>query len=371
MKFLSTVLVLLGPLFCWGSLFTSPVGHREAFLGNAGSALICSSGSAIYNPAGIGFCSHDVSISLSGSGISYQELDGTVFARNNGSLKSTTLLTSAIFSIEQDLHMGLYYSYPVNWVDYFRIENGSTTYTQEIQRQAALGGLSYGGMITNNFAWGFSIGLSWAEMNSGLVTNEQGAGTASTFTERVMQEENYIVLNPGLLWKANDNYSLGFTVQWRAINLYSESDVYTSSLSTGQTTTNEEFRRYTPHAQPLLGLTLGQVLNIGSHQLLFDWTHAPKYSLPTTQEQASDDIKYDAFSLGWQIHILEKADLLLGGNYSQYGDLKNYLTSIGFAFKNRTYEASLGLYKQTSKNDAYGGQNSDTIGFLYSSTLSY
>ncbi|MBO9668143.1 MAG: hypothetical protein J7501_15180 [Bdellovibrio sp.] len=371
MKILSFVLVLLGPFLCRASLFTSPVGHREAFLGNAGSALVCSSGSAIYNPAGIGFCSHDVSISLSGTGISYQELDGTVFSRNTGSLKSTTLLTSAIFSIEDDLHMGLYYSYPVNWIDYFRVNDSTTSYTQEIQRQAAIAGISYGGMLTNNFAWGFSIGMSWSEMNSGLVSNTESAGTASTFTQRVMQEENYIVLNPGLLWKANDAYSLGFTVQWRAINLYSEADVYTSSLSTGQTTISEVFQRYTPHAQPLLGLTLGQVLNFGSQQLLFDWTHAPQYSLPSTQQQVSDDIKYDAVSLGWQMHILENADLLLGGNYSQYGELKNYLTSIGFAFKKRTYEASLGLYKQTSKNDAYGGQNSDTMGFLYSSTLSY
>jgi hypothetical protein len=372
MRYWLLLILIAGPSLSQASYFFSPVGSSEAFLGNAGTALTCSPGSAIYNPAGLGFCEGHLNLSISGTSIAYQEIEGSAFQRETGSLKSSTLLTSAIFSVNDDIHMGFYYAYPTNTQDYLRTQddNGNTV-TQELQRQAALAGISYGGMVDETWAWGFSVGVTWNEMSSDTISNTISAGTLTTLHQKIIESENYLILNPGALWRMNDHYDLGLTLQWRALNLYAEGDSYQNQTSTGQTTINESFHRYTPHTDQIFGMTLGQALHWNEKSILFDVSYAPRYALPTTPSEQKVDLSLFNFSLGWKSPFVMATQLLAGFSYTEIQDQKNYLASLGVSFHKRTFEGNLGVYYQYAKNENVGAVNSDTLGFLYSSTLNY
>ncbi|WP_413587145.1 hypothetical protein [Bdellovibrio sp. HCB274] len=351
------------PALSHASLFMSPVGSAEAFLGNAGTALPCSSGSTVYNPAGIGFCKDKVNLSVSGSSIAYQELDGSAFQRETGTLKSGTLLASAILPYNEVIHTGLFYSYPTNTQNYVRLENSDgSTVTAELQRQMALAGLAYGGMIHSRLSWGLSVAMSWGETADDIVSNTPAPGSLTTLTQKRIETENFLILKPGLLWQAHENYDLGLTVQWRGVNIYAEGELYQNQMSTGQTDKDETFRRYTPHTDNIFGFTLGQAFHFYDQDLLLDLTYAPEYT---------DGSELFNVSLGWRIPFYQNTKWLSGVSYSNMTEHENILLTAGFQIHQRTYEGNIGLFYQYMKNKDVGAINSDTVGFLYSSAINY
>ncbi|WP_413578183.1 hypothetical protein ACLVWU_06535 [Bdellovibrio sp. HCB290] len=361
LKFLT--LFFFMPALTHASLFMSPVGSAEAFLGNAGTALTCSSGSTVYNPAGIGFCQDKVNVSVSGSSIAYQELDGSAFQRETGTLKSGTLLASAILPYNEIIHTGLFYSYPTNTENYVRIENGDgSSVTGEIERQMALAGLAYGGLIHSRLAWGLSVAMSWGETNNEIISNSPAAGTWTTLTEKRIETENYIILKPALLWKAQENYDLGVTAQWRGVNIYAEGELYQNQMSTGQTDKDETFRRYTPHTDNILAITVGQSFRFFSQEVLLDLSYAPEYI---------DASELYNLSVGWMAPFYANTKWLGGVSYSNMTEHENILITTGFQIQQRTYVGNIGLFFQYLKNKDIGAINSNTIGFLYSSAINY
>ncbi len=371
MKYGFFLLIFLSPVASLASYFFAPVGNQEAFLGNAGVGLLCSNGSPLYNPAGIAFCQYHVNLSISGTSIAYHEMADSAFYNQTGSLTSSTLLTSAIFSIDENIRMGFYYSYPANTENTFRVADGSgNTLAQEIRHQAALAGISYGGMISETLAWGFSIGVTWNELNDNKITNSVSGGSTTSLNEKVLEQENYLILNPGIAWRVSDTYSLGATLQWRALNLYAEGDLYQNQLSTGDTQATETFRRYTPHTGDILGVTLGQVFRFSENSFLFDVSYAPRYALPSVPSEQQSNLTLFNVSMGLKAPF-RAINILAGGSFTKVADQTMSLFSTGISFNKRTYEANLGIYYQYTKNDSVGAINSDTMGFMYSSSLNY
>ncbi|WP_340599691.1 hypothetical protein [Bdellovibrio sp. GT3] len=351
------------PALSQGSLLMTPVGSAEAFLGNAGTALACSAGSTVYNPAGIGFCQGKVNVSVSGSSIAYQDLDSAAFQRETGTLKSGTLLASAILPYNENIHTGLFYIYPTNTDNYIRISNNDgSTLTGELERQMAMGGLAFGGLVNSKWAWGISVAMSWSEFAKDIVTNTESAGNWTALTEKTVETENYILLKPGILWQATDGYNIGATLQWRGVSIWAEGEMYQNQMSTGQNTKNETFRRYTPHTDSIFGFTLGQALQFKNQEILLDLSYASEYV-------ASSEL-FNA-SVGWKAPFVQDTNWLCGASFTNTTDQENILLSAGIQIQRRTYEGNIGLFYQYLKNKDVGAVNSDTLGFLYSSAINY
>ncbi|QLY26734.1 hypothetical protein [Bdellovibrio sp. KM01] len=371
MKYFILLFLFLSPAFSRASYSFSPVGSQEAFLGNAGVGLLCSAGSPLYNPAGLGFCEYELNLTVSGTGIAYQEMQDPAFHNQTGSFTSSTLMTSAVFSVDEKIKTGFFYSYPANVDNTFRIQDASGGVTaKDVRFQFAQGGLSYGGLIDESLAWGFSIAFTWNELTSDSITNTVSAGTTTSLNQKRFEQQNYIALNPGFVWRARDDYSIGATVQWRALNLYSEGDLYQNQLSTGDTLATETFGRYTPHTDPILGVTVGQVFHFNDKTFLLDLSYAPQYALPSTPIQQESDLSLFNISTGIKIPF-RSVRFMGGGSFTQMSNQSISMFSTGINYNNRTYEANFGLYYKYSKNDEVGASNSDTLGFMYSSSVNY
>jgi hypothetical protein len=364
-------------LFCLslpaeGSLFLSPVGHREAFLGNAGVGIAGSPGSVLYNPAGIAFTTAPA-ISLSGSAVTYQEYSEHDFARTTGELKSQSLLTSVIFSGNEDLRAAIYYAFPGNIQDYGRVETQDTTALTiknfELQREQALGGIAYAGMINPQLAWGVGVNITYRELNGLLVEEVIGASTSQVLTEKRREQLTSLVLTPGFIWRVAPFYDVGINFQLKAVDLYAAGDLYRSSLATGDARPTEVSQGYTPYSDSLLGVTIGQVFFWNSQRWLLDLSYAPSSGIRL--EQADDVAELKNISIGWDMPILANADLMAGVSYTELaGERFIFLTS-GIGYQQRTLDGSLGLFIKLVQSDESGQADSQTIGFLYSSSIEY
>lgn len=371
MKYYLLLLIFLSPACSWASYFFSPVGSQEAFLGNSGVGLLCSPGSPLYNPAGLGFCEYQLNLTVSGTAIAYQEMQDPAFHNQTGSFTSSTLLTSAIFSVDEKIKTGFFYSYPANIDNTFRVEDSSGGVTaKDVRFQGAQAGLSYGALTNETMAWGFSVAFTWNEMTTDSVINTVSVGTTTSLNQKRFEQQNYITLNPGFVWRARDDYSIGATLQWRALNIYSEGDLYQNQLSTGDTQATETFGRYTPHTDSILGVTVGQVFRFSDKTFLFDMSYAPQFALPSTPIEQQSDLSLFNVSTGIKIPV-RSVRWLVGGNYTQISNQSISMLSTGINYNNRTYEANFGLYYKYSQNKEVGASNSDTLGFMYSSSVNY
>lgn len=356
------------------SLFLSPVGHREAFLGNAGAGLVQSPGAVLFNPAGMAYFKDRPAVSLSGSAVSYQEFSGQALTRETGQLKSETLLGSAIFPVEAGLRMGVFYSYPGNVQDYLRsssFENGAeVTDTSELQRQAAVGGIAYAGMIDADQSWGVGINIAYRELNGLVLSQSVSSGASTVRLQKNVEQQTSLVLTPGYMWRVSENYSFGLNVQWKALNVYSEGDQYINEFSSGDAQPSEDFSRYTPASESMLGFTLGQVWNVDGHRLLLDLSWAPHSGYREMAGRADSTVSKN-ISLGWEAPVLPNSDILSGLSLTEVGSQNFYLVTGGLGFSNRTYDGSVGGFFKYTTDSRRGGLSSSTIGFLFSSYIEY
>ncbi|AFY03181.1 hypothetical protein Bdt_3506 [Bdellovibrio bacteriovorus str. Tiberius] len=356
------------------SLFLSPVGHREAFLGNTGAGLAQSPGAVLFNPAGIAYFTDHPALSLSGSAVSYQEFSGTTLTRETGQLKSETLLGTAIFPIEAGLRMGVFYSDPGNIQDYLRSTSGDSGSeiidTSELQRQSAVAGIAYAGLINAEQSWGVGINIVYRELDGLVLRQSLSSGSSTVRTQRNVEQQTSLVLTPGYMWQVHGTYSFGISAQWKALNVYSEGDQYINEFSTGDTRPREDFSRYTPASESLLGFTFGQVWNIGGHRLLMDLSYAP-YSGYRQMAGRADPTVSKNISMGWQAPVLPRADILSGLSLTEVGAQNFYLLTGGLGFKNRNYDGSVGGFYKYTTDSRDGGLSSSTLGFLFSSYIEY
>jgi hypothetical protein len=355
-----------------GSLFLSPVGHREAFLGNAGVALASSPGSVLYNPAGIAFTDAPA-ISLSGSAVTYQEFSEHDFARTTGVLKSQSLLTSAIFSGNEDIRVAIFYAFPGNIEDYGRtVTTDATAQTiknYEMERQLALGGIAYAGLINSQLAWGAGFNIAFRELNGLLIQEVITSGTGELFTEKTREQLVSFVLTPGFIWKVNPSYDVGVNFQWKVADLYATGDFFRSTMATGDPRPMEVSQGYTPYSDDLLGVTVGQVFFWGTQRWLLDISYAP--SSGVRLEQKDDVAELKNISVGWEMPIKSNVDILAGVSYSDLSDLHFVFLTGGLAFQQRSFDGNIGIFLKAVQSEISGQADSTTIGFLYSSSIEY
>jgi|GEM_PF-6148021 hypothetical protein len=354
------------------SYFTVPVGYDEAFLGNAGVAASGTPGNVLYNPAGMAFLANAASVSLSGTSIAYQELDGSEFNRTTGTLKTSGFLTTVIFPVTEEINMAAFWVYPGNTDDSFRIEERSTTnrnVSENLVRTAAIGGLAYSKYLNAEWSAGFSIGVGWSEIDRrrNEVTWD---GTTSRLESLSQIESRYdILLNPGMLWRAFEVYQTGVSLSWKALSLFNEGETYTAIQETNQTTPNEATDLYTPRSHEFLSATWGHQLLLHQHLLFADLTYATHSPFESSFTVTTKP--YWALSLGWKTPRVDRFRYLSGLQVAQCDSMQSFLASFGLGFTQGKLEGNLGAFAHVTENRTNENVRSDIIGFLYSSSFDY
>lgn len=75
-----------------------PIGHREAFLANAGGAMAESPGNILLNPAGLGFRQNkESSLTVSGNAIARQEFSVSQYAVDPEEMSIRPLLAAGVY----------------------------------------------------------------------------------------------------------------------------------------------------------------------------------------------------------------------------------------------------------------------------------
>lgn len=362
----SIFLVLPGRAF----ILLNPVGHQEALMGNASVGSPASSGNPLFNPAGLAFYDDPLpQFSVSGTAVNSSDSGSNLYQKHTSSLSSRTLMSEASFPLAYGIRIAPFYATPSDstFYDYgdsttagTRIRAGS-----QIKYASALGGLSYSGMIfPNNLSWGFSVGVTWEEIESQVSTLSESAGSSNLVSLHDLKERMDIELTPSLMWKVTSNYYLGLTATLTALPILSDGTSFSQGQQSGQTQGSENFDRYTPSLDTKRGLSLGQGFIYGDWSLLFDvsyYNQNPVDDNPTWQE-----------ALGIRKHLLSRVDLLAGVNYLKSSGFSQYFATGGMLVRYTSYEFLVGAaYSRTDRSAMNSRLASDTLAFIFSSNLSY
>ncbi|WP_373997990.1 hypothetical protein [Bdellovibrio bacteriovorus] len=326
-------------------MISSPAGHFEAFLGNAGVALEGSAGNVLFNPAGLAFTSDRKSfLSVAGTAIGYSELGQSEGLKSEGRLSSRPLFTGYSSPYEENLRISLFYSEFSNYTQYTQ----TAVSDQEITYERSLVGLSYAGDISAKAAWGFTVAVDWQEKD---VMTFQKTPVSS---EKDFQQQMFFYLQPGLMWQVSETYTTGLSVGWRALNIDSEGNTITGSAT-------NELRRYSPDSDNLLGVTVGQSWNLERWKILADLS----YAFESPQD------KFWSLSLGAHTYRGSEMDVLFGfqhiGGESYFRDL----ASFGVNLKQIHYQSTIGLYVQTFNGHEEGALTSSELGVIFSAAFEF
>ncbi|WP_413568406.1 hypothetical protein ACLWBD_12600 [Bdellovibrio sp. HCB117] len=348
MRFVTITIAIFSNIYfqpAQGSLISSPAGHFEAFLGNAGAALEGSAGNVLFNPAGLAFAADKKSfLSVAGTAIGYSELGQREGLKSEGQLNSRPLFTGYSSPYDENLRLSLFYSEFSNYTQYTQTASSDS----EITYERSLVGLSYAGPISSKTAWGFTVGVDFQEKD---VMTFQKTPVAS---EKDFQQQMFFYVQPGLMWQVSDKYTTGLSISWRALNLDSEGNTITSSVT-------NDLRRYSPDRDPLLGVTMGQGWNMERWKILADLS----YAFESPQD------KFWSLSLGAHTYRGSEMDVLFGFQHMSGASYFRDLGSIGVNFKQAHYQSTMGLYFQTFNGHEEGALTSSEFGVIFSASFEF
>lgn len=355
----------------WPFLLLNPVGHQEALMGNTGIAHPASPGNPLFNAAGLAYFTDDLpNISVSGTLISNSDASSNAFDKSSNSLTSQSVLSVASFPIGYGIRIAPFYSYPQN-SDFYGYSDNTTSGIRERQFESvnlkqALGGLSYSGFfVPDVLAWGFSVGVTWNETDVHTSQLQESAGSSRLTSTYDQKQRSQIELMPGLLWKATDELYLGMVAHLTPLEVFSTGTTFQQGQNSGSPTGEQETRRYSPNLDKLIGVSLGQSFITNHFSFSTDlsyFEHEPLFNQSAWQA-----------ALGLKLPVINPVHLLSGFNYFRTRDYAQYILDGGLVVKRNTYEFLLGVtYKRIdSTNEAGFNLDSDSLGFLFSSTISY
>ncbi|QDK37449.1 hypothetical protein DOE51_07555 [Bdellovibrio sp. NC01] len=340
-------------------------------MGNAGIAHPASPGNPLFNAAGLAYFTDDLpNISVSGTLISSSDASSNAFDKSNNSLTSQSVLSVASFPIGYGIRIAPFYSYPQN-SEFYGYSDNTTSGTRErqfenVSLKQALGGLSYSGFfIPDVLAWGFSVGVTWNETDIHTSQLQEGAGSSRLTSTYDQKQRSQIELMPGLLWKATDELYLGMAVHLTPLEVFSTGTTFQQGQNSGSPTGEQDTRRYSPNLDKLIGVSLGQSFITNRFTFSTDlsyFEHEPLFNQSAWQA-----------ALGLKMPVINPVHLLSGFNYFRTRDYAQYILDGGLVVKRNTYEFLFGVtYKRIdSTNEAGFNLDSDALGFLFSSTISY
>lgn len=377
-KIIIIAISLFLPTLATAAIYSGPIGEQEAYLANAGAALEGSSGGLILNPAGLSFTKREApSVSVSGNTMGFEQTRSPGFYKSSTSFSTRTLLAAGVFPTwEWDGYFAFFYSEPIDETSISRsVTNDGITNTAnnfEINSNTTTGGIAVGVRPWENLGFGISGSVGFHIRDSyRTIAQSSGALTSLTY-EREQIKNYYVLLTPGLLWRVEPWWNLGFSVNWRPFSLQQQGLLYRANQSSAGMDLSETGIPFEPDIKNNWDVTLGQSFMLSEkYLLLLDLSYSPEISYKNEGGERLTDESFKSVSLAMKVHRNSLIDLLGGYSRTESYHSKSNLVTFGFAVNRANSSLLLGLYYKdnTIQGDRTGQMSSG--GFTYSGTVSY
>ena len=343
-----------------------PVGHKEKFLGNTGTALSGQLGNALYNPGGHCFIEDTRNTSVSGLTIISINEDGQ---NQNDSLYSKLAYTAVRYTLKG--YSIMFYGYsPFS----HKPEENIEIDTINIEIDGLYLGTSISKKISNSFGIGFTAQFAKEVIKlNGNISADMNSDLKFINIIKMKQELSFIQFQLGLLKKIGSKFQFGLKLSPPFITTKSEAQIKSKSLFNGMILEVSEKKK--PKFHSLWDATIGINYKVNSKwSLLVEIGHMFAHSKTNTFFNAEDEkIKGQwRVSTGSQIKLNSKYTALLGVSY-KYRSQKRGLEEISLISK----MFSVGLsYKRKKRHEfiiggfMMDGDGTQTIGFNMSSLYS-
>ncbi len=354
-----------------------PVGHQESFMANTGAALEDSPGNVIYNPAGLGFrTSKDLNLTVSGNALGQQRFQLNGLEDETSDLKMRPLLAAGVYSMG-DGFASVYIANPVS----IKIIQGQNVTVGAVNSRVALdiqfdvitGGVAYGALINKDFSWGIGAGLYYTtqEIHNYYSIVQSGVSAQTSYSES-RAKSTKLILTPGIMLRAADFWTLGFSGQILPWNINSTaSQLQSQTNSANPTQVTQSSLTYDPSPSFSYGLTLGQQLTLGNNHLYLDVNYSGKSTQKGSDGEEQKSPESWSYNFGWKNSTSEKWQPLAGFSYSDLNTSESYLATAGLSMMQRRNELVLGAYFQKNNPKVSSSSPSDSIGVMFSSNVAY
>lgn len=357
--------------------YMGPVGHREAFLANAGGAMTDSPGNVLLNPAGLGFRHNEQSsLSVSGNAIARQSFDVPQYAVDPEEMTVRPLLAAGIYPAQLGT-LAVFFANPTA----FNIYGGSETNESGVAVKSLLrveyqelgAGLSYARQIHNDLAWGVSAGVSVETQKSfGYFRASQPGVTASTGFNLTEQKSTSLFITPGILYKATESWNVGFSMKATVDISSTANTTRFSTDSSSPTTVEESSTSFDPHGTNPYEFRLGQEFIFSPRSsLYFDVIYEGSGSSYNANNEKFLTDESWAGALGYRHGFFGNLDAL--GGYSYTETSSSYFNSFtaGIAMNQRSNELIVGGFYQVSISRESGNAGFNSYGIIFSSNVEY
>lgn len=359
------------------SIYSGPIGHREAYMASSGIALENSPGNLVLNPAGLSFLADKkFDLNITGNLVGFEQVRAETSDKTSDDMTYRTLLASGIYPI--DAFQGYFAIYYMNPLDEKAISHTESTsngelakYNRESLTTSTVGGLAGGWAPTENLGYGISasLGFDIRDLYETLTTRS----TSQTSLQYVRSQIKYyyVQLTPGVLWRPHSRWNVGAVLQLRPFAFYNDGAVYKTSQSSQGTDLVENITSYEPHIQSSASVGLGQKFVFGDNDtILLDLSYNPRFSFETYSGGEYLIANLKSASLGWQRKMGSFIDLMLGYAYFDSSESSTYLATLGFSINRSNNHVLFGLYyKNIAAKDTNG--QALTGGFMFSSDILY
>ncbi|WP_413612695.1 hypothetical protein [Bdellovibrio sp. HCB-110] len=370
-------LILLAGSTCFAVNYSGPIGHREAFLANAGGGMAESPGNVLLNPAGLGFRQNkESSLTVSGNAISRQEFNVSQYAVDPEEMSIRPLLAAGIYPTNYGT-MAIFISNPTS----FKIYGGSSSSESGVNIKTLLrvdyeelaAGMTWAREIHPHFSWGVSAGIGVETQKSyGYALASQTGVTAVTSFSLTEQKTVSLFIVPGVLFKATDHWNVGLSMKALADLSSSATTMRFRTNSSSPTTVEELNNSYDPNGTSPLSFRLGQeFIFSANHDVYLDLIYQGASSSYNANNEKflTDEIWSGA--LGYRNSFSNDVETLWGYSYARSGSADSNSLTAGVALERRNNEFIFGLYYLSSvpREADTGGFNS--YGVMFSSNVEY
>ncbi|MGE9745707.1 hypothetical protein [Bdellovibrio bacteriovorus] len=358
--------------------FPLPAGHRESFMGNAGGAMESSPGSALYNPAGLGFRStNKLSLSVSGTALTSHQMKNNSSDLSPSDYSVRPLLASGIYPTEWGTG-AVFVASPMmlSLGGLMNTQGGSynTSSLTSLDSQLLKVGAAFGAAVNDSLSWGISAGLQLGDSRTHSYNKISTGGNlyATMFTETENKNKGLFVL-PGIQIKPVANWTVGFSAQFMPVMLESKAVEYTAvHYVATPNTVNEEAVSYEPVKQSPYYLRLANGFNLlAGNDLFVDVTYTSESSLRDADGVVENEESFVVYSVGWRNKSFESWQPMAGYSHTSINNSTNHLTSAGVAIVRGRSELILGGYYMASVPKGDDAFEYSSYGFMFSSNVAY
>jgi hypothetical protein len=372
-KLIALVAILFSTSLC-AQTYTFPVGHKEAFLGNAGGALVASPGNVLMNPAGLGFYEGDkVNVTVSGNALTSEKYGlGEIGTENEiGTVRPT--LATGIFRPANGV-AALFVSEPTSI-------NVDSNVNQTVDQAKATGvvnaltkqvsfGASFANKIDETSSWGATIGIAMKEARQHSLIKITSRFYGQSNFNQLESKTKAFFINPGYLWQPHTRWTVGLSAYLTPFALESKGTQYSvETKSSDNNSIHETTSHFDPKGWSSNSAKISQAIRVnGSNSAFIDTAYEGGSKTRDAAGVDSNESPYWVWSMGWKSRLSESTDLMMGFSNSKFGASHSKLFTLGSVRRFQTNEVAYGAYYFDTMQSQVGLK---VIGLMLSSNIIY